>query len=73
MNVLMTTDSYTIGTGIMPSALNEGKIISIPLDSDSYYNIGYILHADRKRSDLAAYFIKMLEELMVNVKHENVL
>ena len=67
MNVLMTTDSYTIGTGIMPSALNEGKIISIPLESNSYYNIGYILHTDRKCSDLTISFIGMLEELAVQV------
>ena len=67
MNVLMTTDSYTIGTGIMPSALNEGKIISVPLDSSSYYNIGYILHTDRKCSDLTAYFINMLEELVEQI------
>ena len=67
MNVLMTTDSYTIGTGIMPSALNKGKIISIPLESNSYYNIGYILHTDRKCSDLTAYFIEMLEELVIPV------
>ena len=63
MNVLLTTDSYTIGTGIMPSTLNEGKIISIPLESKSYYNIGYILHTDRKCSELAEYFIKMIKEL----------
>lgn len=67
MNVLLTTDSYTVGTGIMPSTLNEGKIISIPLESDSYYNIGYILHADRNSSDLTADFINMLEELAVQV------
>ena len=67
MNVLMTTDSYTIGTGIMPSALNEGKIISVPLESSSYYNIGYILHADRKCSDLTAHFINMLEELVEQI------
>lgn len=64
MNVLLTTDAYTVGTGIMPSTLNEGKIISIPLESNSYYNIGYILHTDRKCSDLAECFIKMLEELV---------
>ncbi len=67
MNVLLTTDSYTVGTGIMPSTLNEGKIISIPLECDSYYNIGYILHTDRKCSDLTAYFIEMLEELVEQV------
>ena len=67
MNVLMTTDSYTIGTGIMPSSLNEGKIISVPLESSSYYNIGYILHVDRKCSDLTAHFINMLEELVEQI------
>ncbi len=67
MNVLLTTDSYTVGTGIMPSSLNEGKIVSKPLESDSYYNIGYMLHADRKCSDLAQCFIKMLEELVEKV------
>ena len=64
MNVLLTTDSYTVGTGIMPSTLNEGKIVSIPLESNSYYNIGYILHTDRRCSDLTDSFINMLEELV---------
>lgn len=63
MNVLLTTESYTIGTGIMPSTLNDGKIVSIPLESDSYYNIGYILHSDRKCSELTLNFIDMLKEL----------
>lgn len=63
MNVLLTTDCYTIGTGIMPSSLNDRKIISVPLESDSYYNIGYILHSERKCSDLTEYFIKMLNDL----------
>lgn len=63
MNVLLTTDCYTIGTGIMPSTLNEGKIIGIPLESESYYNIGYILHQDRQRTDLINTFIAMLTEL----------
>ena len=60
MNVLLTTDCYTIGTGIMPSELNDGKIISIPLESDAYYNIGYILNEERKCSELTRQFIQML-------------
>ena len=67
MNVLLTTDSYTVGTGIMPSSLNEGKIVSIPLECASYYNIGYILHIDRKCSDLVLRFIKMFEKLAEKV------
>ena len=60
MNVLITTDGYTTGTGIMPSILNDGKIVSVPVESDSYYNIGYILHIDRRISALAQNFVEML-------------
>lgn len=67
MNVLLTTDCYTIGTGIMPSVLNDGKIISIPLESEDYYNIGYILHTDRKVSDMTGNFIEMMKEISINI------
>ena len=63
MNVLLTTDSYTVGTGIMPSTLNDGKIMSIPLVTESYYDIGYILHEDRKSSELTEAFIEMMKQL----------
>ena len=60
MNVLLSSDCYTIGTGIMPSLLNEGRIVSIPLESDDFYTIGYILRTDRKVSGLTNKFIEML-------------
>lgn len=60
MNALLSTDCYTVGTGIMPSQLNEGRIISIPLKSEDYYTIGYILRTDRKISEPTNEFIKML-------------
>ena len=63
MNVLLTTDSYTVGTGIMPSTLNDGKIMSIPLVTESYYDIGYILHEDRKSSEITEAFIEMMKQL----------
>ncbi len=61
MNLLLTTDSYTVGTGIMPSALNDGDIVSIPLQSEERYVIGYILNEARKLSDMTEKFIKKLE------------
>ncbi len=60
MNVLLATDCYTIGTGIMPSLLNEGRIVSIPFESEDFYTIGYILRTDRNISDLTKSFIEML-------------
>ena len=60
MNVLLLTDGYTIGTGIMPSALNRGNIVSIPLNTDSFYSIGYILLDNRKQTQLTEKFIQLL-------------
>lgn len=63
MNVLMISDSYTIGTGIMPSPFNNGYIVSVPLESDDYYIIGCLLNANKKTIPLVEKFIKMLEEM----------
>jgi len=60
MNVLLSTNCCTLGTGIMPSALNQGRIVSIPFESDDYYIIGYILRTDRNISPLTEHFIEML-------------
>lgn len=60
MNVLLATDAYTVGTGIMPSNLNDGRIVSIAFDNDDHYTIGYLLRADRKISDLTQKFINLL-------------
>ena len=64
MNVLMLTDAYTIGTGMMPSALNKGDIVSVPFESDAYYIIGYLLNQDRKISDMTKKFIAGVEEAL---------
>ena len=62
MNVLLKTDAYTVGTGIMPSALNEGKIISVPLESNCNYSLGYITRDDRKNSPILEKFISLILE-----------
>ncbi len=60
MNVLLKTDAYTVGTGIMPSALNEGKIVSVPLKSNSRYSVGYITRNDRKPTPILEKFISVV-------------
>ena len=67
MNVLMLTDSYTIGTGIMPSALNKGDIVSVPFESEEYYIIGYLLNEERKVSEMTEKFISYIEEALKNI------
>ena len=64
MNILLVTDAYTVGTGIMPSGLNRGNIVSIPLNTDGFYHIGYLLNENRKISDATNLFIEMMNESM---------
>jgi hypothetical protein len=68
MNVLLKTDAYTVGTGIMPSALNEGKIISIPLKSNSRYSVGYITRDDRKPTPMLEKFISVILHFVDSLK-----
>ena len=67
MNVLMVTDAYTVGTGVMPSALNRGDIVSIPLQSNARYHIGYILNVERNISDMMQNFIQRMESVLKNI------
>ncbi len=67
MNMLLTTNACTIGTGIMPSALNKGDIVSIPLDTEEKYIIGYILNTDKKISATTDSFIDFLVKSVGNI------
>ncbi len=62
MNVLLSSECYTVGTGIMPSRLNDGKIVAIPLEGKKKYKIGYIVNSDRRQSALVQSFIDLLLE-----------
>lgn len=67
MNVLLLTDAYTAGTGIMPSALNKGDIVSVPLDTQERYHIGYILNKERKTAEITLKFIDRLRAALQSV------
>lgn len=67
MNVLLLTDAYTVGTGIMPSALNKGDIVSVPLDTQELYHIGYILNNERKITEITQRFIDRLKTALQNI------
>lgn len=70
MNILLVTDAYTVGTGIMPSALNQGNIVSVPLKTDDFYHIGYLLNENRKISTSTHQFVEMMGESMKKYSKE---
>lgn len=61
MNLLLSTDSVTVGTGLMPSALNDGRIAAVPLESDETYAVGYIVRENTALTEEAKQFAAMLE------------
>ncbi len=62
MNLLLSTDSYTIGTGIMTSELNNGNVVSVKLNSSDIYSVVLISRADVGLNEDAEKFIKILRE-----------
>lgn len=60
MNLLLSTDSFTVGTGIMNSELNSGNIVSIPLNSEEKYSILLITPENTVLSNEAEEFVNML-------------
>ena len=62
MKLLLSTDSYTLGTGVMTSDLNNGNVIAIPLVSGDVYTVGIINRADVGLSEEAERFVKILYE-----------
>ena len=66
MNLLLSTDCYTIGTGIMTSDLNQGSVVSVPLESNDVYSLVLIYRADLGLSEDALTFIRALEEATKN-------
>lgn len=67
MNVLLKTDAYTIGTGIMPSSLNQGKILSVPFNSSLFYEVGYIVRKNMNTSPMLERFLTILKDFSTNI------
>ncbi|MBQ2724656.1 MAG: LysR family transcriptional regulator [Clostridia bacterium] len=63
MNLLLSTDSYTIGTGVMTSDLNKGSVVSVKLASGDVYSVVLINRADVGLSEDAEKFIRVLHEV----------
>ena len=64
LNLILSTDCVTIGTGIMTSELNSGNIISVRLKSDEIYCIGWITRENTELTSEADMFIKMLDKFI---------
>ena len=60
-NLLTHHEGYTVSTGVLSSEMHSG-IVSIPLETDEEMTVGYILHCERKPSELVQAYIEALKE-----------
>lgn len=63
-NLLVSTDSYTIGTGVVISEFNEKKIKAIPLEEAEILTVGWITHKDMNLSKIALKYINSLNDVI---------
>lgn len=61
-NLLTHHNGYTLSTGVLSSEMHAG-IVSIPLDAEAIMQVGYIMHAERRPSELLVSFIEHLKDV----------
>lgn len=62
-NLLTSFNGYTVSTGVLSSEMHSG-IVAIPLDEDERMEVGYIMHKERKPSDLLQAYIEELHRVI---------
>ena len=61
-NLLIGLDGYTISSGILSTDLNGDNIVAIPLQSDEYMEIGYIVTGDRPMNKITLRYLEHLNK-----------
>ncbi|MBF6978912.1 LysR family transcriptional regulator [Aerococcaceae bacterium zg-BR22] len=61
-NLMVGLNGYTISSGIISSALNDEKIVAIPLDVDESMTLGYIKHKKMSLSPMGLQYIELLKQ-----------
>lgn len=64
-NLLIGLGGYTICSGIFSSELNGNDIVSVPLETDEYMKIGWIVNSKAVLSKAAQRYIEHLKALIV--------
>ena len=62
-NLLTSYNGYTLSTGVLSAEMHSG-IASIPLDADETMQVGYIMHNERRPSDLLLRYIDELHAII---------
>lgn len=61
-NLMVGLNGYTISSGIISSALNDDKIIAIPLEVDDSMTLGWLKHRQVSLSVTGKKYLKLLKQ-----------
>lgn len=62
-DLLVHASGYTLSTGVLTDAMQSG-IVSVPLQTKERMRVGYLIHRDRKPSDLLNRYIQELKSII---------
>ena len=62
-NLLTTSNGYTLSTGVLSSEMQSG-MASIPLATDTHMQVGYIMHKDRRESEILSRYLAELRRII---------
>ena len=62
-NLLTSFNGYTLSTGVLSPEMLRG-IVSIPLNADARMRVGYLIHRERKPSELLLAYIQNLQDIV---------
>lgn len=62
-NLLTSYNGFTLSTGVLSAEMQQG-IASIPLDTEDRMQVGYIMHAERRPSELLEDYIRELHAII---------
>lgn len=64
-NLLTNHSGYTLSTGVLSEEMHSG-IASIPLEDEITMTVGYVMHTQRKPSELLRAYLGVLEDVIGN-------
>lgn len=64
LNLLVETDGYTIGSGVIASNVQNKELTSVPIKVDKVYTVGWISHNERKLSKAGKRYINILTSII---------
>lgn len=62
-NLLIRGKGYTLSTGVLSGEM-EDEIVAIPLETSETMRVGYVMHAERKPTDLVQRYIQELNTII---------